>query len=235
MNLIKFILPVILLAGFTSSAGAQIGDIPPSARESIEWCDIWISHANETNLPRVLLIGDSITRAYYPEVEKLLAGHAYAARLATSRFISDPVLLQEIALVLDNSKFDIIHFNNGMHGWQHSEKEYADAFPQFLATLKTHAPAAKLIWASTTTLKVSPSLPPGPPTQATDERIAGRNAIALKYVNPLGLDVDDLNSLVRGHPEYHSDNVHFNDQGIALQATQVAAHLKKFLKRPSEN
>src|SRR3982750_2981738 len=91
----------------------------PPARESIEWCDIWISHANETNLPRVLLIGDSITRAYYPEVESHLAGKAYVARLATSRFISDPILLQEIALVLGNTKFDIIHFNNGLHGAQH--------------------------------------------------------------------------------------------------------------------
>src|ERR1700689_5014016 len=116
----------------THIATAQAGAAPP-AREAIEWCDIWISHANETNLPRVLLIGDSITRAYYPEVEKHLAGKAYVARLATSRFISDPVLLQEIALVLDNTKFDIIHFNNGMHGWQHSEKEYGDAFPGFLA------------------------------------------------------------------------------------------------------
>ena len=42
----------------------------PSSHESIEWCDIWISHADETNLPRVLLIGDSITRAYYPGSRK---------------------------------------------------------------------------------------------------------------------------------------------------------------------
>lgn len=230
MNLIKFILPIVLMAGLATRAGAQPSDIPPSARESIEWCDIWISHANETNLPRVLLIGDSITRAYYPEVEKHLAGKAYVARLATSRFIGDPVLLQEIALVLDNTKFDIIHFNNGMHGWQHSEREYGDAFPKFLATIKAHAPNAQLIWASTTTLKVSPDLPPGDQTQSSDERIARRNALALGYVTAEGLDVDDLNSLVKGHPEYHSDNVHFNDQGIALQAAQVAAHIEKLLK-----
>ena len=218
-----------MLAGITFPAGAQSADIPPSARESIEWCDIWISHANETNLPRILLIGDSITRAYYPEVEKHLAGKAYVARLASSRFISDPVLLQEIALVLDNTKLDIIHFNNGMHGWQHSEKEYAAAFPKFLATIKDHAPNAKLIWASTTTLKISPALPPDNQTQATDERVAARNAIAFKILDPYVIDVDDLNSLGRGHPEYHSDNVHFNDRGIALQATQVAAHLEKLL------
>jgi len=95
--------------------------LTPSSHESIEWCDIWISHANETNLPRVLLIGDSITRDYYPGVEKHLEGKAYVARLSTSRFAADPVLLQELSLVLGNMNFDVIHFNNGMHGWQHSE------------------------------------------------------------------------------------------------------------------
>jgi hypothetical protein len=64
-------------------------------------------HANETNRPRVLLIGDSITRDYYPEVEKKLAGKAFVARLATSRFLADPVLLKEIALVLDQMRFDV--------------------------------------------------------------------------------------------------------------------------------
>ena len=49
----------LLLMAFTLAASAET---PPAAREGIEWCDIWISHANETNLPRVLLIGDSITR-----------------------------------------------------------------------------------------------------------------------------------------------------------------------------
>jgi hypothetical protein len=226
----KSILTILVGATFVFIHGLQASDIPPSARESIEWCDIWISHANETNLPRVLLIGDSITRAYYPEVEKRLAGKAYVARLATSRFISDPVLLQEIAVVLDNTKFDIIHFNNGMHGWQHSEQEYRAAFPKFLATIKSHAPAAKLIWANTTTLKESKVLPPNDQTQSSDERIAARNAIALEFVNKRKIPVDDLSSLGQGHPEYHSDNVHFNDQGVALQAAQVAGHIEKLLK-----
>src|SRR5437899_7452530 len=120
------------------------------AHESIEWCDIWISHANETNLPRVLLIGDSITRDYYPEVEKRLAGKAFVARLTTSRFLADPVLLKEIELVLDQMKFDVIHFNNGMHGWQYTEADYRKAFPSFLETIRAHAPKARLIWAATT-------------------------------------------------------------------------------------
>ena len=198
--------------------------------ESIEWCDIWISHANETNLPRVLLIGDSITRAYYPEVEKHLAGKAYVGRLSSSAFISDPALIAQIKMVLGEYKFEVIHFNNGMHGWQHSEKEYEDAFATVLKTIQQCAPNVKLIWANTTPLKVSPILPPDNQTQATDERIATRNAIAAKIVQPEGIPVNDLFTPMLGHPELHSDNVHFNDQGVALQAAQVAIQIEKLLK-----
>jgi hypothetical protein len=219
-----------LLAAATvlaASAGAQDANVPPSARESIEWCDIWISHANETNLPRVLLIGDSITRNYYGGVEKRLEGKAYVGRLTTSAFISDPALLKQIEMVLDAYKFDVVHFNNGMHGWQHSEVEYKKAFPKFLATIKAHAPNARLIWANTTTLKESP--PPGTQTGSSDERIAARNAIALEFIQPEGVTVDDLYTLGKGHPEYHRDNVHFNDQGVALQAAQAAARIESVL------
>jgi hypothetical protein len=225
----KRLLPIVFIVCSILSAEAKPADYSPSSKESIEWCDIWISHANETNLPRVLLIGDSISRDYYPSVEKRLEGKAYVGRLSTSAFISDPILLKEIKMVLTEYKFDVIHFNNGMHGWQHSEKEYEKAFPKFLKTIQKYAPNAKLIWANTTPLKASPNLPPGNDTQATDERIAARNAIALKFVQAAGIPVDDLNSLVRGHPEFHSDNVHFNSHGVDLEAVQVTAEIEKQL------
>jgi hypothetical protein len=224
----KLLMAFILAASIDWVACAGPAEISPSARESIEWCDIWISHANETNLPRVLLIGDSITRDYYQGVETLLEGKAYVARLATSRFASDPVLLQEIALVLDNTKFDVIHFNNGMHGWQHSEAEYQKAFPELLKAIRAHAPAAKLIYATTTTLKESKSADALAPS---DERIGERNRIALECIRGKDVAVDDLNALVRGHPEYHSDNVHFNGEGIQIQARQVAASIKPLIPR----
>jgi hypothetical protein len=226
----EFLLAATLLTGLAVAGYAGPAGTPAFFREPIEWCDIWISHADETNLPRVLLIGDSISRDYYPGVEKRLAGKAYVARLSTSAFVSDPVLLQEIKMVLGEYQFDVIHFNNGMHGWQHNEKEYQQAFPKFLKTIRKYAPGAKLIWATTTPLKVSPKLPPDNQTQVTDERIAARNAIALTFVQAEGIPVDDLNALVRGHPEYHSDNVHFNGQGIELEAAQVAAQIEPLLK-----
>ncbi len=230
MNTLKLILSLAFIAGFASLTAAQPASYPSAARESIEWCDIWISHANETNLPRVLLIGDSITRAYYPEVEKRLEGKAYVGRLASSAFISDPALPKQIEMVLVEYKFDVIHFNNGMHGWQHSETEYAQELPKLLNIIQKYAPNAKLVWANTTPLKVSPNLPPDNQTQATDERIAVRNATAQKIMQAKGIPVDDLFTPMLGHPELHSDNVHFNDQGVTLQATQVAASVEKLLK-----
>jgi len=220
---------IVLLAAALPCLAGNYAD-SPSAREPIEWCDIWISHANETNLPRVLLIGDSITRDYYPEVEKRLAGKAYVGRLCSSAFVADPALLQQIRLTVGSMKFDVIHFNNGMHGWQHTEKEFSDAFPEFLKTIQQSAPNAKLVWASTTPLKVSPDASSAAPTEATDTRIAARNAAAKEIVQSKGISIDDLNRLMAGHSEYHRDNVHFGSEGIELQAAQVAASIEPLLR-----
>ena len=230
MKLTKLCLLFFLIVNFAFMTIGKPSEYPLSAKESIEWCDIWISHANETNLPRVLLIGDSITRAYYPAVEKRLAGKAYVGRLSSSAFISDPILLGQIKVVLTQYQFDAIHFNNGMHGWQHSEKEYEQALPEFLKTIKKYAPNAKLIWANTTPLKVSPQLSSDNSTQATDRRIAERNAIAAKFMQTQGITVEDLNTPMQNHPEYHSDNVHFNDWGISIQADLVAMDIEKLLQ-----
>ena len=225
------LLSLSLAAGFASNLTVAKLNAAPPARESIEWCDIWISHANETNLPRVLLIGDSIARDYYPEVEKRLAGKAFVARLTTSRFVADPVLLKEIELVLDGTKFDIIQFNNGMHGWQHSEAEYRKAFPKLIKSIRAHAPKAKLIWATTTPLRNGKDITYDTKAEYSDERIAARNAVAAEIVAAQKIPTVELNAAVRGHPELHSDNVHFNGQGVQILAAQVCTAVEKLLPR----
>src|SRR6266498_3112224 len=227
----KLLVSFCFATGLASYSAVAEPNAAPPARESIEWCDIWISHANETNLPRVLLIGDSIARDYYPEVEKRLAGKAFVARLATSRFVADPVLLKEIETVLDGTKFDIIQFNNGMHGWQHSEAEYRKAFPKLIKTIRAHAPKASLIWATTTPLRDSKDVTYDTKAEYSDERIAARNALAAEIVTAQKIPTVDLNAAVRGHPEFHSDNVHFNGHGSQVLAAQVCTAVEKLLPR----
>ena len=225
------LLSLSLAAGFASNLTVAKLNAAPPARESIEWCDVWITHANETNLPRVLLIGDSIARDYYPEVEKRLAGKAFVGRLTTSRFVADPVLLKEIESVLSGAEFDVVQFNNGMHGWQHSEAEYRKAFPKLIKTIRAHAPKAKLLWATTTPLRNGKDVTYDTKAEYSDERIATRNAIAAEIVGAQKIPTVDLNAAVRGHPELHSDNVHFNGQGVQILAAQVCAAVEKLLPR----
>jgi hypothetical protein len=225
----NLLLPLFLAAVLASNFAVAAPDAVPPAREAIEWCDIWISHANETNLPRVLLIGDSIVRDYYPEVEKRLAGKAFVARLATSRFVADPVLLMEVELVLNDAKFDVVLFNNGMHGWQHSEASYQKAFPKLIKTIRAHAPKARLLWASTTPLRDGKGITSDTKAEYSDDRIAARNSLAAEMVAAQKLPTVDLNAAVRGHPEFHSDNVHFHGQGSQILAAQVSAAVEKLL------
>lgn len=189
-------------------------------RERIEWCDIWITNADSNDLPRVLLIGDSITRGYFGGIEKALTGQANCARLTTSRCICDPVFFDELEMVLGQYPFDVIHFNNGLHGWGYSEAQYREAFPKLLDTLRRENPNAKLVWTTTTPVRKRSALDQ---LDEKTERVRRRNEIAMKFVGNAGLPVDDLFALVIDHPEYHSsDGVHFNNEGKTTQTQQVA-------------
>jgi lysophospholipase L1-like esterase len=216
-----------LIAFLTCPCGSRVQAAGTNiVRESTEWCDVWMPDMNKNDLPRVLLIGDSITRGYYPAVEKNLKGKAYVARVATSKSLGDSALLAEVATFLSEGKFDVIHFNNGMHGWGYSEEDYRRAFPELVRTIRRLAPDAKLIWATTTPVQPSGVMNPGP----NNDRVKARNAIAAAAVKKAGIPVDDLFSLVEAHPEYYTPGgIHFNESGIAVEARQVADEISKLL------
>jgi lysophospholipase L1-like esterase len=210
-------------------ACGQVSSAPQTkpVRESIEWLDVWIPSADTDRRPRVLLIGDSITRGYYQKVEKALEGKASCARLTTSRSLGDPVLFAEIRLVLGQYPFDVIHFNNGLHGFGYTEEQYAGAFPELLAIFRKEAPKAKLVWATTTPIRTPGKLDT---VAAGTERVRTRNRVAAEQLAKLRLPVNDLFSLVESHPEFYSDDgTHFNQEGISAEAAQVARYVLEAL------
>lgn len=190
------------------------------AREYIEWSDVWISGANRTDLPHVLLIGNSITRGYSKKVEQALKGKAYVGRLSNSKSIGDPALLEEIAVVLKNAHFDIIHFNNGLHGFGYTEEEYDKNFPKLIKTIRKYAPKAKLIWATITPVRTGEKMTGFAPIT---ERIKKRNEIALKHIHQEGIQVNDLWNVMINHPEYYEggDGTHPTNIGYSALAQQV--------------
>lgn len=196
-------------------------------RENIEWLDVWIPNSNDHALPRVLLIGDSITRGYGKQVEANLKDKAYVARLATSKSLGDPALLDQIAIVLREIPFDIIHINNGMHGDGYTEETYAAALPQLLAALRRDASKARLIFCTTTDVRERSSLERVSPKT---ERMVRRNALIAAFAKREAIPVNDLFAVVQNHPEYHAaDGVHFNETGNIALAAQVAAEIQKLL------
>jgi hypothetical protein len=224
----RLIATVLLVLFLSADLAAQQSGTPP--REDIEWLDVWMPFTNDSSLPRILLIGNSITRGYYPEVQKILAGKAYVARLATSKSIGDPGLLKEVSLIMNYYKFDIVHFNNGLHGWKYSEKEYEKAFPDLISTIRKNAPSAQLIWATTTPVRIKAEINMLDPKT---ERIKERNRIALAFVSKQkNVRVDDLWAATIDKPEYFqgSDGTHPNPSGYQALAQTVAAALIRVLE-----
>jgi hypothetical protein len=204
---------------------------PTVKREDIEWTNLWIPHLSKSaDLPRVLLVGDSICNAYYDGVAKELEGKAYAAKLATSASLGDPALLDQLRFLLSNYKFDAIHFNNGLHGFDYTEEQYRNDIPKLLALFKELAPNAKVVWATST-----PMREPAPNLQTIKpetQRVIARNRIVVDVAKKEGIPVNDLYALVVDHPEYwNDDGTHFKPEGQAVQAKQVAKRILETLAK----
>jgi GDSL-like Lipase/Acylhydrolase family len=198
--------------------------------EEIEWTwEVRPAHPNP-KLVNVLLVGDSITRNYYPEVTRQLADIANVYLFASSACIGDPRLVAQLAdfATMESVPFRVVHFNNGMHGWTYPEEQYKEGFPAYVDKIRSIAPGASLVWATTTPVKADAS--PGP----TNARIEVRNRIAQDFVQAAGIVVDDEHELMLHHPERYQDTVHFDEQGAVLQGRQVAKYIRDLVPEPRQ-
>ena len=197
-------------------------------RESQNWTTISLKTkpSDGPALPLVLLIGDSITVRYAAEVGSELKGKAYVSLLGTSKAVGDPALLDEIKLVLRQNVYSVIHFNFGLHG---DTADLRTGLADVIATLKRHAPNAKLIWATTTPCQKKDDAP--------DTSVIEKNEAAAGHIQKAGIPVDDLYSLVAKHPTklWDGGGVHYSAEGTAIQSKQVAASIIPLLPAPGSN
>jgi hypothetical protein len=198
--------------------------------EKVEWT--WADrpeHPNES-LPNVLLMGDSITRAYYSETEKELDGIANVYLFATSCSSGDPRLVGQLRDYFEmvGVPFAVIHFNNGMHGWGYSEAQYAGGLPAFVTALRRGSSKAKLEWATTTPVRKD-----AVDVGRTNARIDERNRLAAVVMAREHIPIDNQHGLMIKHQDLHGDDVHFTKEGSILQAREVVASVKEKLKSSS--
>jgi hypothetical protein len=220
-----------LIVLFLVAAGASqlLAQIPVSISEEIEWTwEVRPPHPNP-QLPNVLLLGDSISRNYFPQVTKDLTGVANVYLMASSTSVGDPRLPHQIMefTAMEKEQFRVVHFNNGMHGWGYSEAQYRAAFPQFLLTVRSLAEKdGGLIWASTTPVREDAI------DGATNVRVKERNAIALELVTAAGVQLDDQHALMEKHRGLYEDAVHFSPEGATIQGDQAASLIRSVLHIP---
>jgi hypothetical protein len=207
-------------AGLSSSVFA----VAQSKPEEIEW--IWEVRPQpaDASLPNVLLVGDSISRNYFPQVTRDLKGVANVYLIASSICVGDPRLPEELVSFakMEGVPFRVVHFNNGMHGWDYSEAEYKAGFPAYLAALHQIARGAAFVWATTTPVRKDKE--PGP----TNARVVARNAIALTFVH--SMTVDDQHALMAKHADLYQDDVHFSDEGSTIAGDAAAETIKHALE-----
>ncbi len=174
------------------------------------------------DLPRVLLIGDSISIGYTVAVREALAGKANVHRPAAN---CGPTIrgLEAIDSWIGDGKWDVIHFNWGLHDLKYMGDKQQVPLPEYEKNMTTlverlKKTGAKLIWCATT------PVPEGCSPPRTDADVMAYNAVAAKIMKANDISTDDLYAfaLPKLKEIQRPANVHFSPEGSKVLAGQVA-------------
>lgn len=231
---------LLCLAALTSAALAQAPKAP--VKKERKPSPAFAKIEDEPGLPRVLIIGDSISIGYTLDVRALMKGKANVHRIPTN---GGPTTngLKNIQAWLGGSKWDVIHFNWGLHDLKyiqddpskradpkapgsHQQVALADYEKNLAALVKTmQATGAKLVWCNTT------HVPAG-----SEGRIEGDegkyNEAAARVMTAAGVPTNDLRAHALAKPEAQLPaNVHYTPEGSRYLAEKVAAVITEHLPK----
>jgi acyl-CoA thioesterase-1 len=190
-------------------------------------------HIEDTpGLPRVLLIGDSISIGYTEAVRAELQGKANVHRIPENG--ASTLSVTKLDQWLGSDHWDVIHFNFGLHDLKIMEKrEHQVPLSQYKGNLKRiverlKQSGARLIWASTTPV---PGATTNPPRRGPDVPIY--NAAASKIMRKAGIPIDDLYSLVepRLTELQIPANVHYTEKGYKVLGQHVSESILQALEK----
>ena len=143
----------------------------------------WDFVQDDPKLPRVLLIGDSVSRGYTQPTRVALAGKANVHR-APANCGPTASGLKNLDVWLGEGRWDVIHFNFGIHDRATPSADYVKRLEEIVARLEKTG--AKLIWASTT------PIPDNPAQKQTAQSVVEKNALAAEVMKNHGIPTDDL-------------------------------------------
>ena len=191
-------------------------------------------------IPKILIIGDSISIGYFEPTQELLRGRA-EVRHNPGNAAHTANGLARLDEWLGDTRWDVIHFNHGLHDLKYMDEkgdltetaggtqqipneQYARNLEELTRRLKKTG--ATLIFATTT------PVPEGSlgRIQADAKRY---NQAALKVMKKHRVRINDLYAfaLPRLDSIQQPHNVHFTDEGSRLLAGQVAASILEAIEK----
>ena len=175
-----------------------------------------------------MLIGDSISIQYTKAVRELLKDKANVYRVPANAS-NTTFTLKNIDTWLGDVKWDVIHFNWGLHDLLIGPdvNTYGENMQKLIDKMK--ATGATLIWATTT------PIPQGVTYRKPGQEIL-YNAKAMEVINKNGIHVDDLYSftLQRQKVAQKPADVHLTPFGVEILGGEVACHILMELQERQE-
>ena len=184
----------------------------------------WDFIRDDPKLPRVLLIGDSVSRGYTQAVRKALASKVNVHR-APANCGPTTTGIKKLDVWLGQGDWDLIHFNFGIHDRKTPLKDYEARLAKIVKRLK--AAGDKVVWASST------PIPDDWKSQANlGKSMVERNAVAAKLMKEQGVILNDLFAFISPQLKetQNSRDVHFNSEGYKRLGGQVARVIERTLK-----
>lgn len=216
-------LPLLL---FLSLVGTALGADSPPRDPRVQKVD------DVPGLPRVLLLGDSISIGYTLPVREALRGKANVHRPAEN-CSSTGFALTRLESWLGTGKWDVIHFNFGLHdaklppeGIRHATLEVYEANLRKIV-LRLKSTGAKLVWATTTPVPMGGNLAPNRRFGDVD----AYNKVASRVMAEEQVLIDDLNRAIAPQAQElgRPADVHFTEAGSAVLADTVVAAITPLL------
>ena len=191
----KLMVAVVALASGVAFSAPADGGMPVSknirGHENTEWENGRAFHMTDSlkNLPRVFIVGDSISGGYRDFVKDALEGRVNVSWWSSSYCVTSPSYLKFLDIYLDETKYDVIHINNGLHSLGTPTGDYARELEAALRLIRRKQPQAKIIWATSTPLNGRA------PVRA--KKVVELNAAAADVVARVGgIATDDLFALL---------------------------------------
>ena len=186
----------------------------------------WDYVKDDPNLPRVLLIGDSISRGYTMPVRHALKGKVNVHR-APENCGKTANGLKKLDIWLGDKRWDLVHFNFGIHDRKLRPEYYGDRLEMIVERLKPTTD--RLVFATST------------PIAKRDERYihgssARSNKIAKEIMERQEIPVNDLYALMLPVLKKYQNprDCHFTPEGYEVLGQEVAEEILRELEKPAK-